>query len=447
MTAFPESSFRPSLSSAASAGGKRVGLIRAHLGHSRAVSAFKLVAGMVALGLIGLLAAWPTLHESRLGGKIRPTPGQSEILELRYFSRDKQDRPFSLLADKAVKVAGDDNQLLLTKPVLEMTQASGSWVTLSADDGHHWQDTGLLDLHNQVHVVRDDGFEFITDLAHVDTKAGTATGDHRVVGQGPSGEIDAAGFSMYDNGKTLVFHQSSSATLTGGGVQGPKPAPAPSTPAPAPKVPLVDAVPPVPVPVPVPVPALAPAVEISPSPVESVSTETFPTVVLPVQAESAPTQPAPTQPETVVSPTLDFNSAVKIVAEPAPLTPSPAIKFDAPGVAQPSAPIEGVREPPHPALLPLSGDGPTLRPGRKPAPPVVDPVSVSTPVRGGASTISPPVPPKRATVPKPAAATKPVVVPPQSSEPLLPATLVPVLVPNAGSSSGRRQRSSEGRVP
>ena len=106
---------------------------------------------------------------------------------------------------------------IAAKPVAEITQADGTWITMSGDQGRYHQPSGHLLMMGHVHVLRDDGFEFFTSLAHMDTRSGTAWGDEHVDGQGPSGEITADGFRIYDHGRTVTFLQGSSATVSGSG--------------------------------------------------------------------------------------------------------------------------------------------------------------------------------------------------------------------------------------
>ena len=67
--------------------------------------------------------------------------------------------------------------------------------------------------------MRDDGFEFVTDEAEIDTKTGNAWGDHKLVGQGPSGEFRAEGFVAVDHGKTLTLTRSSTASVKASGAK------------------------------------------------------------------------------------------------------------------------------------------------------------------------------------------------------------------------------------
>jgi lipopolysaccharide export system protein LptC len=187
--------------------------------YSRLVSLLRIALPLLALMLIGLIAAWPSLHDVSVS-QARIDKNQTAMVNARYFSRDRMDRPFSMNAESAAEVPGQPNLVDLVKPEAEMTQNDGSWVTVTARRGRYAQDTGRLLLLDHVHLIRDDGLEFVTDEAELDTKTGNAWGDRKVAGQGPNGEIRAEGFIATDNGKTITFAKSSNASIAGGANKG-----------------------------------------------------------------------------------------------------------------------------------------------------------------------------------------------------------------------------------
>ncbi|MBI1206452.1 MAG: LPS export ABC transporter periplasmic protein LptC [Azospirillum sp.] len=175
----------------------------------------KVTLPLIALGLVGLLAAWPKLGEVHVA-RATLDRGQIEMLNARYYARDEQNRPFSLTSDSAVQSQENANLTDMVNPVAEMTQVDGTWVTMRSERGRYDQSDGRLLMIDNVHVLRDDGFEFFTALANVDTKGGIAWGDAHVDGQGPSGEINADGFRVYDHGRTVVFLHSPTASVKSG---------------------------------------------------------------------------------------------------------------------------------------------------------------------------------------------------------------------------------------
>ncbi len=180
--------------------------------HSQLVRQLKIGLPLVALALVALVASWPYIIAAQLEPS-KIDKSQTTMVNPRYLSRDKQNRPFSLNAKTATVVPGANNLVDLVQLEGEVTQANNSWVTVSSERGRYNQDDGRLLMLDKVHLLRDDGFEFFTDEAEIDTKTGNAWGNHPVTGHGPNGEIHADGFVATDYGKTITFKQSSSARV------------------------------------------------------------------------------------------------------------------------------------------------------------------------------------------------------------------------------------------
>lgn len=210
--------------------------------YSRFVTLLKFALPALALAMLALVAAWPSLTELPTA-RIAADKGQLEMINPRYFSADEQNQPYSLTAARADQSEEQPGLVALDKPEAEMTETGGTWVTLRSDRGWYDRTTGILRMVGGVRVMRDDGSEFTTDEAYSDVRAGTAWGDHHVVGQGPQGEIDAVGFRMSDRGKTMVFLNESKANVASG-AQVPGAAPAPPRPAAVPLPPMASAPPP-----------------------------------------------------------------------------------------------------------------------------------------------------------------------------------------------------------
>jgi lipopolysaccharide export system protein LptC len=172
-------------------------------GYSRFVTFMKVVLPIVAVGILALLAAWPTL--TRTDQPVAHDNGQLDMLNARYAGTDKQNRPFSIVADNAVKSENEPGVMDLVHPYAEMTENNGTWLAVKAERGRYNEQTGKLLLLGHAQLFQDKGFEFVTDEVHVDVKEGTAWGDRPVTGQGPFGELFSQGFRLFDKGQTIVF--------------------------------------------------------------------------------------------------------------------------------------------------------------------------------------------------------------------------------------------------
>lgn len=265
--------------------------------YSRFVTLLKFALPALALAMLALVAAWPSLTELPTA-RIAADKGQLEMINPRYFSADEQNQPYSLTAARADQSEEQPGLVALDKPEAEMTETGGTWVTLRSDRGWYDRTTGILRMVGGVRVMRDDGSEFTTDEAYSDVRAGTAWGDHHVVGQGPQGEIDAVGFRMSDRGKTMVFLNDSKANVAPG-AQAPGAAPAPPRPAAVPLPPIAAAPPPAPAAMPAP-PAAAglapPATPVPPLPrVTVVQSAEVPRAAVPAVRPPPRKPPVPAQ--------------------------------------------------------------------------------------------------------------------------------------------------------
>jgi lipopolysaccharide export system protein LptC len=180
-------------------------MARAGGGYSHFVKFLKVVLPLLAFGIIGLLAAWPRIQGGDQSDNRRDT-GELEMMRALYVGTDTQNRPFSLTADRAVQSTSEPGVLDLVRPQGELTLQDGTWIAVKADRGRYNDKTGKLLLLGNANLFHDKGYEFKSDEAHVDVRAGNAWGDLPVTGQGPFGEIFSRGFRLFDSGATIVFN-------------------------------------------------------------------------------------------------------------------------------------------------------------------------------------------------------------------------------------------------
>lgn len=204
-------------------------------GYSRMVQLAKVALPLAALGILALVAAWPSFVETT-PPKLAANPTDSDLLQPRYFAVDEKGQPFSLTAKRAKEKDPETGLVDLDEPEAEMTEIGGAWVTIRGRDGEYNRQTKILHLMGDVRILRDDGTEYRTEEAYTDIAAGTAWGDSYIVGQGPQGEVAGQGFRMSDRGKTMVFtNRAAVATPAGPPSDAPKPdAPKPDAPHPVP---------------------------------------------------------------------------------------------------------------------------------------------------------------------------------------------------------------------
>jgi hypothetical protein len=103
----------------------------------------------------------------------------------------------------------------LEAPRADLKMHAGADVVVTAATGVYQSPVQLLDLFGQVTLVHQNGTRFVTDTARVDVANSTAEGGDPVVGQGPSGDVNAAGFRILGKGDTILFTGRSDMLLRG----------------------------------------------------------------------------------------------------------------------------------------------------------------------------------------------------------------------------------------
>ncbi|MBK1698799.1 LPS export ABC transporter periplasmic protein LptC [Rhodovibrio salinarum] len=194
--------------------------------HSLLVGTMKVALPALAAAIILVLIVWPQLVPDERNFRLSVSELASEEVENltmvnpRYRSRDAEDRPFTVIADRAVQESSGADEVDLQAPQADMTLKDGSWVTVTAQHGLYDRKNERLDLRETVRLFHDRGFQFETEIANVDLQAGTAQSDTQVHGQGPEGQIDAQGFRILDKGARIVFTGKSHLTIRESALEG-----------------------------------------------------------------------------------------------------------------------------------------------------------------------------------------------------------------------------------
>jgi lipopolysaccharide export system protein LptC len=163
----------------------------------------------VTLGYLGYwwLEARDTVVNPDVISPIRPSTEKAQVTvhDVKYDGLDNKGRPFSITADSASHLDGDDRHISLNRPLADITMSSGTYVALTANDGLLDRDADLLTLNGDVTLFHDNGLSFQTDSATIDLKAKTAEGNQVVEGQNGDGELTSQGFRVLDDGDTILF--------------------------------------------------------------------------------------------------------------------------------------------------------------------------------------------------------------------------------------------------
>ncbi len=209
------------------------------MSHSRRVALLKRVLPAIGLSLILLVAVWPRL--APLLERIRfslPAIDLREARELRmlnprYLGTDRENRPVVVTAAVGQQVPDNANLMSLEQPKADLQAHDGAAIVVTAATGIYQSQAQILDLFGNVKLVHQNGTEFTTDTARLNVANNSGQGDDPVEGHGPSGDVKAQGFRIYNKGDTLIFTGDADLVLRGAHQNA---AAAPAPPAVPPKV-------------------------------------------------------------------------------------------------------------------------------------------------------------------------------------------------------------------
>lgn len=145
----------------------------------------------------------PTLIQKVPG--VATTKAEVTIQDVKYDGKDDKGRPFSITADSASHVDGDDRHINLRKPIADIVLASGAYAALTANEGLLDRDADVVTLNGDVTLSHDNGLSFQTQSATIDLDAKTAEGHDQVEGQNGDWELTSQGFRVLDDGDTIQF--------------------------------------------------------------------------------------------------------------------------------------------------------------------------------------------------------------------------------------------------
>ena len=183
---------------------------------------------VVAVLLLGTIAAWPEIARLQDGSRVairrafNPESAEARLVEPRYRGVDERGRPYTLSADVAVQVGAAQvgggqvgkERVNLAAPVGDVVLETGSWMLVRSREGVFIQGGGQLDLSGDVVLYRDDGTTLSTQSAAVDFKAGAAASSDPTHAEGPFGTLDSQGFTLTDKGAVVQFQGPSRLVLS-----------------------------------------------------------------------------------------------------------------------------------------------------------------------------------------------------------------------------------------
>jgi lipopolysaccharide export system protein LptC len=189
--------------------------------YSRRVALLKRLLPAIGLALLLLITIWPRLaplwDRMRLGFAAIDLRDARELrmFSPRYLGTDRLDRPFTITAAVARQVPDRQDLMSMEAPRADLKTHGGADVVVTSTTGIYQSQTQLLDLFGDVTLVHQNGTRFITNSARLDVAHNTGQGEDPVEGHGPSGDVKAQGFRIFDKGDTILFTGRSDMLLRG----------------------------------------------------------------------------------------------------------------------------------------------------------------------------------------------------------------------------------------
>lgn len=145
-----------------------------------------------------------------------PDPAQWDnmLVAPRFESRDKDGRPYTITANRALQDTGTDAPILLEQPAARWTAEDGSRMALHAALGRYDPVGQALALTGGVEIASDVyGDRLETDALSVDLAASRATSTAPVQAMGPGRTLTAAGLVAEAEPASIVFTGPGRATM------------------------------------------------------------------------------------------------------------------------------------------------------------------------------------------------------------------------------------------
>lgn len=190
---------------------------------SRLVAFMKLVLPAAALAIVALTFAWPQLlpdqREIRIGDvQMKGVNVDGLVMDNpRFVGTDAEQRPYQVTATSASQRGRADQLVYLREPKADILMRNSGWVAMEAQAGIYDKNAETVDLSGGVTLFYDRGYQFESESARVDMRAGTAESRQPVIGHGEAGRIEGEGFRLFDRGARIIFTGKAKAVFRGTG--------------------------------------------------------------------------------------------------------------------------------------------------------------------------------------------------------------------------------------
>jgi lipopolysaccharide export system protein LptC len=192
-------------------------------GYTRFVRAMRVILPLAAVGLVGLVIAWPDMEkrvEPLRKEELIPDSAanmENELIKPTFQSIDDKEQPFTITADLATQSRDNPDIVNLENPVGDLSMDDGASLAVKAQSGIYQQKDEKLYLKGLVKLSHNSGYTLESEEMRVNMKTREAFSDMDVYVQGPDGTIQATGLEAFSQKGLLIFKGPAKMVLTQAG--------------------------------------------------------------------------------------------------------------------------------------------------------------------------------------------------------------------------------------
>lgn len=177
--------------------------------HTRKVALIKRSLLGIAFILVVALILWPQFRPIEKQLKLSFTKitegesGKPQMQNPKFQGVDEHGQPYKIYADSATQES--KHNVSLANITGDIALRENGWITFSADAGTVNLEKNEALLTGNVHILSDSEYNLKTESIEIFLKDGIASGHAPVTIAGPLGTLEASGFILDNNAKTVVF--------------------------------------------------------------------------------------------------------------------------------------------------------------------------------------------------------------------------------------------------
>lgn len=185
---------------------KRTLTLAAARRHTQRVKLFRIaLLGLACLMAGGLIYQFFSDASDTVFPKVNATESV-KMVSPRYSGRTDDGLPYYLTADTAIRQLNNRDEVSLQNPVLEFTRDDGSESSyVEALTGTYNDVTKVLNLHKDVTLDTDDGYNCKTTKSRIFTRGKRIEGDTPIRCTGSFGQVNGNSYAIEDNYSVFIF--------------------------------------------------------------------------------------------------------------------------------------------------------------------------------------------------------------------------------------------------